>query len=191
MSPILDSIGSVKSLGWGSFSVSSDFESISTVTLSSNTPTITISSIPQTYKHLQLRVLARTTRSAGPDILGLYMNGSTAADYADHLVYGDGASPLTDFNINYQQINIQRLATSNSGTSIFSGLVIDILDYADTNKFKTVRYFGGFDANGSGRVGLGSGLWRSNNAITSLNMFSLYSENYVPNSHFALYGIKG
>lgn len=170
--------------------VGTSFESIATTTLSSNTATITLSSIPQTYTHLQLRILARTTRTAGPDILGLYMNGSTASDYADHLVYGDGASALVDRNTDYPQINVQRLATTNSGSNIFSGIVIDILDYANTNKFKTIRYLSGFDANGSGRVGLGSGLWRSTNAITSLNIFSLYTENYTQYSQFALYGIK-
>jgi hypothetical protein len=191
MSPVIDTIGSVKGYGWGAFVSTGPFESIATVTVGTTSlPTITFSSIPSTYTHLQLRVMAKTTRSAGPDLLGLYMNGSTSSDYADNYFYGDGTTPSVDGNRSYPQINVQRLASAHSGSNIFSCMVIDILDYANTNKFKTVRYLGGFDANGSGRVGLGTGLWRSTNAISSLNMFSLYTENFGQYSQFALYGIK-
>jgi hypothetical protein len=187
--PILGTIAS----GISGNLYAASYESIATTTLSTNTPTITFSSIPSTYTHLQLRVWARTTRSGGPDILGLRMNNSLANDYADHIVFGDGSTVNTDLNINYPQINVQRLASSNSGADIFSGLIIEILDYKNTNKFKTVRYFGGFDAGAAvnGRIGYGSGQWRSTNAITELNIFSLFSENYTPYSNFALYGIKG
>jgi hypothetical protein len=71
-----------------------------------------------------------------------------------------------------------------------SGTVLDILDYANTNKFKTVRSLTGVDANGSGFVALMSGLYRSTTAITSIKLFSTYGSNWTSTSTFALYGVK-
>jgi hypothetical protein len=169
-----------------------DYESIATVTVGSGgAASVEFTSIPSTYSHLQVRVLARSDRSAGVDIVSLRMNNDTGGNYADHLLYGDGSSAQTDRNTSASKINIQRLASDNLSASIFSGFVIDILDYANTNKYKTIRYLGGFDANGSGRISLGSGLWQSTSAITSLKFQGLeYSSNYKQYSTFALYGIK-
>lgn len=187
MTPL--SLGIFASANQGAAATS--FESIATTTVGAGgTSTITFSSIPSTYTHLQLRVLGRSTRSAGVDILSMQMNSDTGSNYADHVLYGDGSTVQTDLNINYATINIQRLASSFLSSNIFSGFVIDILDYKNTNKNKTVRYLSGYDANGSGRVLFGSGLWRSTSAITSLSLFSPYSENFVQYSTFALYGIK-
>ena len=60
--------------------------------------TVTFSSIPSGYKHLQIRAIARTNRSAGVDIMSMRMNSDTGNNYADHLVYGDGANAQTDRN---------------------------------------------------------------------------------------------
>jgi len=50
----------------------------------------------------------------------------------------------------------------------------------------------GFDANGSGRVGLFSGSYQSTSAV---NQVTIYSDNRTANfsqySSFALYGVKG
>jgi hypothetical protein len=73
----------------------------------------------------------------------------------------------------------------------FGGFIVDILDYTSTNKNKTIRCLCGFDANGSGNLGLVSGLWRnSGSAITSLELFP-QSGVIAQYSSFALYGIKG
>jgi hypothetical protein len=193
MSPLLQTFANGSALGYRSLSAAAGtaFESIATVTVGSGgASNVEFTSIPSTYTHLQVRVLARSDRSAGVDILSLTMNGA-GGTYSDHLVYGDGTSPSTDVNSNYGKINIQRLASDNLSASIFSGFVIDILDYANTNKYKTVRYLSGYDANGSGRVGFGSGLYQSTAAITSLKFQGLeYSSNYKQYSTFALYGIK-
>jgi hypothetical protein len=171
--------------------VTTSYESIATTTLGTATATITFSSIPSTYQHLQIRVLARSDRSAGVDIMSMRMNSDTGNNYSDHLIYGDGSTVQTDRNSTYGTINIQRLASDNLSASIFSPFVIDILDYGNTNKYKTVRYLAGYDANGSGRVGLGSGLWQSTSAITTLTLTSAYSSNFNQYSSFALYGIRG
>ena len=80
-------------------------------------------------------------------------------------------------------------AASNT-SGIFSGGVIDILDYANTNKYKTSRGLSGYDANGSGLLYLASGLWMNTAAITSIEITDALG-NFATNSTFALYGIKG
>ena len=173
--------------------VTASFESIATSTVGAGgATTITFSSIPSSFQHLQIRVLARTNRSGGVDIMSMRMNSDTGNNYADHLVYGDGASVTTDRNSSYGKINIQRVASDNLSANIFSPFVIDILDYANTNKNKTVRYLGGYDANGSGRMVFGSGLWQNTSAVTSITLEGLeFSSSYNQYSSFALYGIKG
>jgi len=171
---------------------SNSYESIQTYTLGSSQSSVTFSSIPSTYKHLQVRILVRSDRSAGTDILSLRMNSDSSSIYTDHLIYGDGSSALTDQDIGATKINLHRVASAANAASIFSAYVIDVLDYANTNKNKTVRALGGFDANGSGRINFGSGIYRSTSAISSMAFSSVeYSGNWVANSSFALYGIKG
>jgi hypothetical protein len=76
--------------------------------------------------------------------------------------------------------------SNNFGVGIF-----DILDYANTNKNKTIKYFTAWDGNGSGNVQFGSNLWGNTNAITSIR-FSFPEYGIIAEgSHFALYGIKG
>jgi len=168
-----------------------DFESIATYTVGSGgASSITFSSIPSTYAHLQLRAFVRTTRTGGPDILGVRYNSDSGNNYADHLLYGDGSSAQVDKDTSYPQQNVHRISSDADTTGIFSGFVIDILDYANTNKYTTLRSLGGYDANGSGRTVFNSGLWMNTNAVNSIYLFSVYSENFKQYSHFALYGIK-
>jgi hypothetical protein len=82
------------------------------------------------------------------------------------------------------------MPAATAGASMFSGEVIDILDYANTNKYKTTRLINGRDQNGSGFIWFNSGLWQNTNAITSLT-FTAQNGNYAQYSSFALYGIKG
>jgi hypothetical protein len=69
-------------------------------------------------------------------------------------------------------------------------VILDILDYADTNKFKTTRSLTGFDRNGAGSVSFNSGNWRSGSAITSIRLFA-GNNAFAQYSSLALYGIKG
>jgi hypothetical protein len=75
----------------------------------------------------------------------------------------------------------------------FATGVMDILDYASTSKFKTFRTFTGFNTNGTSNqfLGLYSGLWQSNAAITSLTMASNDGTGILQHSTFTLYGMVG
>lgn len=189
MSPILG-IWASSVLG----SKATDYESIATTTVGAGgSASVTFSSIPSTYTHLQLRIIGRSGTSAGTsEALRMQLNGQTATSYyTDHLVYGDGASALTDLDVNtVAGLNIHRLPSSTSTASVFGALVIDFLDYANTNKNKTIRSLGGFDANGSGRIVLNSGLFNSTAAISTIACTLSTGANYLQYSSFALYGIR-
>jgi hypothetical protein len=68
---------------------------------------------------------------------------------------------------------------------------MDILDYANTSKNKTIRMLSGNDRNGSGDIILISGLWASTSAINQIDLRLESAANFAQYSQFALYGIKG
>jgi hypothetical protein len=165
------------------------FESIATTTLGSSTSTVTFSSIPTGYKHLQIRMINRGTGTSAFTIL-VRVNGDTGSNYASHFLEGDGASAYSGGSASQTYITFYAQPKSNATANVFGAYIIDVLDYANTNKNKTFRHLGGFDANGSGYVDLDGGLWMSNSAITSIE-FTTGATSFAQYSHFALYGIKG
>ena len=174
----------------------SSFDSIQTVTVTSNSYSVDFLSIPQTYKHLQIRGIARTaqTGQAGGVQLGLFFNNSGESNHAYHAIGGDSynASPRSGASNNY--IPIQSGAVRDSVSSgIYAANIIDLLDYSSTTKNKTVRTFSGNEFNGSPldiQVTLGSGVVLSTTAITSVSISNV-SYDLVPGTTFTLYGIKG
>ena len=167
-----------------------DYESIATTTLGSDTASVTFSSIASTWTHLQLRVIARTNRSANFDTMRFELNGDTGNNYAYHSLYGDGSAAGASAATTQPYMSFDRLAGNNAGASTFGALIIDLLDYTNTNKYKTARNLGGADNNGSGELYFQSGLWQSTNAVTQIKIFPGVGTNFKANSHFALYGIK-
>jgi hypothetical protein len=179
--PILGIIASSK------LSAVGDFESIATVTvIGSNVTSITFSSIPSTYTHLQIRGILVSGHSANNPVR---FNSDTGNNYTWHQTQGDGASATV-----YAVAPGDRIPWGlNSGNSSYPfATIIDILDYANTNKYKTVRTLSGNDGTGDGssRIGLYSGVWMSTSAVTSIVLTNDGGSTIQPNSHFALYGIK-
>ena len=165
--------------------LANSYESISTVTVGSGgAGSVTFSSIPATYTHLQIRGIAR---AGGDGQLDATLNSDTGTNYSCHslLGYGSGVAPNAESNSS----KITMEAYTNA-TSVFAAYIIDILDYANTNKYKTTRNLAGYDSNGAGRVSLNSGNWRNTNAITSVTL-TARSQTFQQYTQFALYGIKG
>ena len=194
MSPILQSRANASAIGYGAFSVAAaagDFESIATVTVGSGgAANIEFTSIPATYAHLQLRGIARSDRAQTQDFWRIQFNSDTGSNYSNHLLYGDGSSAIASAEANATYAAVFYSSAASTTASVFSGSVFDVLDYANTNKYKTLRGLSGMDYNGTGRIQFWSGNWRNTNAITSLKLTSDNSANFAQYSHFALYGIK-
>lgn len=177
----------------GVLATPSDFEHIQTITVGAGgAASVSFSSIPQTYKHLQIRAIARgKSGNAGPYNTYLTFNGDAANNYATHRLVGDGTSAVAYGTSSRANGFVFYTPTTNDAANIFGAGVIDILDYASTSKNKTVRSIGGYDQNGAGWVNFFSALWMSTNAITSLTLTSETAETWVKYSTFSLYGIKG
>jgi len=189
VSPIL---GIWASANQSQFISTNSYESIATVTVGSGgASSISFSSIPSTYKHLQVRGIARTTRASDQDALVMQLNSDTGSNYSRHQLNGDGTSATGDAGTSTTGMQINRFAASTATANTFGTMVSDILDYLDTNKYTTVRTLGGYDNNGSGLITLNSGSWRNTAAVTTITLTSLNGANFAQYSSFALYGIKG
>jgi hypothetical protein len=168
------------------FAPVNSYDSIATVTPYTTTTTVVFSSIPATYRHLQIRWFARSSSLAG---LYWTFNGDTGTNYARHRLTADGstagAAGLTS------QTSIFSVASWGipNTASTFAGGIYDIFDYKDSAKYKTLRGLAGQDSNSSGGVELVSGLWMSNTAINSVTI-TLQNGSFDSNCSFALYGVK-
>jgi len=166
------------------------YDSIATATGTGSNATITFSSIPSTYTHLQVRYINRDTNAGTTDNpLNMQFNGdSNTGNYKTHRLYGNGVSAFADS----YSLSIAGSGVSNNNTNTFYAAgVIDVLDYANTSKYTTVRSLSGWDGNGSGYIWMISELWMNTSAINSIS-FSFYSGgNFGTNTQIALYGIKG
>lgn len=172
----------------------SSYESIATLTGNGTSSSLTFSSIPSTYKHLQIRVLVRGVRAFAAEQLYVRLNGDSGSNYAYHYLYGDGVATTASGAASNNVFLVNEFPAANENANIFSTSIIDIIDYENTNKYKTMRSLSGYDNNGNtanyaGKSWLGSGLWMSSASVTSLSVLS--NGAFANNTSVSLYGIKG
>lgn len=177
-----------------SFAAAGDYESIATVTVGSGgASSVTFSSIPSTYAHLQIRYTARQNTFGA---LWLTYNGDTSVNnYTTHRLFGDGTAVTSQgWGTGTFKQFVSGIAGNTDLANTFGVGVVDILDYANTSKFTTSRSLSGVDFNGftphSGQIFLSSGLWVNTAAVTSI-LIEPQNPNFLQHSTFALYGIKG
>lgn len=162
------------------------YESIATVLVTSGAgqSAVSFTSIPSTFKHLQVRMYVRSGSGAYGDLR--YNSDNTSTNYYAHGLIGNGAaaSAVAYANAAYSPWT----ATTNSASPLVE--ILDILDYANVNKYKVSRSLSGFDNNGNGNIELTSNLWKNTNAINRID-FTAAASVFNQYSSFALYGIKG
>ncbi len=172
----------------GAAGAANSYESIATATGTGSSGTITFSSIPGTYKHLQIRMIAN---DGGDNNIGIRFNSDTSTINTMHILTGDGSTAAASGQITLNRITNVGWAANTA--NVMGASIIDIHDYASTTKNKTVRSFTGRDSNSGDTtsfVRLSSGVWLSTAAITSIQLLDL-GANFTTSSTFALYGIKG
>jgi hypothetical protein len=170
------------------------FESIATVTAAGGETSLTFTSIPSTYTHLQIRGIGRTQASAILSLSRVQFNSDTGTNYTQHTLYGNGSTVAVDTNTSDTAIQwLAPIPGNNATANVFGAMILDVHDYKSTTKYKTVRVFAGDDGNAANvdyRVFLKSGLWMSTSAITSINLFCS-GQTWAAGTTYALYGIKG
>jgi hypothetical protein len=185
-------LGILSAAGAGGTAFSSDYELIETQILGSTQTSITFSNLntySSTYKHLQIRAVARSSVAVSNMGYRIRFNGGTSTDYSFHRMQGNGSavSSYADAAATYFYITagVQgSTATANS----FGVSVIDILDAFNTSKNTTTRTLNG----NNGNISLDSAGWFNTAAIDSIVMEAdAGSPDFVSGSRFSLYGIKG
>jgi hypothetical protein len=167
--------------------ITNSYESIATYTVGSTAQsTITFSSIPSTYKHLQLRA---SHKSSNPVWATMNLNSdSTTSNYASHRFEGTDNQVIAESFTSSQQ---NKVFTTYP---FFGASVMDFLDYQNTNKYKTVKGLHGWVGDGvggsNGEVNFMSLIWMNTSAINSISI-NLSGQTFQQYSHFALYGIRG
>ena len=171
------------------------YESIATISVGAGgASSATFSSIPQTYQHLQVRCYIKSAIATGSNGDSLYayplMGDSNATHYAAHNLLGDGATASTLSGTSSALLGLF-VAPLSGATNTAGVAIIDILDYANTNKNKVIRTLGGFDTNNTtyGYVTFNSYLWINTTAISTFSIGM--NANFAQYSHIALYGIRG
>lgn len=185
---------------WNPWEPQGAYDALATVTVpSGGAASVTFAGIPTGYKHLQIRGIASSDRTGY--VVNNYkmtFNGDTASNYRSHWITGGyGTTPTADASSSGPEGFIYMpTGTTSAASSVFAGMVIDVLDYANVNKNKVSRNLMGYDVNGTsgtgsygGTVSLTSGLWMNTSAITSISLFP-EGFNWIQYSQFALYGIK-
>jgi hypothetical protein len=175
--------------------VAGSYELIESSILTSNASSVTFSSIPQDYKHLQIRASVRDTNIFSTTLrnLPLRFNGDTGNNYFGHELLGEGSGVFSQ-SLGTPTSSIRPRATidDSSAANIFVPSIWDILDYSNTSKNTTVRILSGSTGPTGGDVpiiALSSGAWNNTAAITSISVGS--AESNKTGSRFSLYGIRG
>lgn len=167
---------------------------IASATSSGSTGTFTFSDLPTSFTHLQLRLFGRSVENQStPYDAVITLNQANPTTFAYHRVSGDGSSAtstsLTSDNVIRSPLCIPNAAhTSN----VFGVVIFDFLDFANTNKNKTVRITSGYSNNttstpAAGWVNFASSAWFSTTAINHMQLFTF--GNWASGSRADLYGI--
>jgi hypothetical protein len=173
--------------------ITGSYESIATTTVGGGgAASISFTSIPATYTHLQIRAMGRSSTGGFTNTgVTVRMNNDTTSNYSNHGLdsYGTGISAFGSASTSSMYIG--EVVGSTGLANAYGVFVLDILDYANTNKYKTIRTLIGQNQNSASSVGnisLTSGSWRSTSAVDRIDLTTGFT--LAQYSSFALYGIK-
>lgn len=164
---------------------------ISEVVTSASAASVTFSSIPATYRDLEIRVRGRGTTSATEVNIDLQFNGDTGANYnSETLAIFSTGAPTSVQNVGTTAMVGTGIAAATAPVGAAGNALINILDYRGTTFNKTTNWIGGeTKANSAGNIiaWTGYGEWKSTSAITSVKVFPAAGA-FVDNTVVSLYG---
>lgn len=154
---------------------------------------IQFNDIPQTYKHLHIRGFAASPYTVTDyDDFSFQFNGDTGNNYAWHRLRGNNSNAATGGTASTFRGVANYLALESTYTGAFGVTVMDVLDYANPNKYTTTRAIGGaeFNSTGTSGVGITSSVWMDMTPVMSIKLYANQG-NLRQYSRISLYGIKG
>lgn len=187
-------LGFISQGGGGGGAGGSSMELISTIVVGVAATTVTFSSIPSTYSHLQIRAVVKDSNAGSTaDNGNITFNGdTTATNYYWHSLEGNG-SGANAYNQGSYLNSLRNIMGSVSAAQAYSSQIIDILDYSKTTKYKTMRTLNGLTNStySAWGVGISSALWQNTAAISTIALSATGANTWLTGSRFSLYGIKG
>lgn len=187
--PIIGVMDSAKTGRLNPFAEGS-YEPIQTIFLSSNQQNVTFTSIPQTYKHLEVRAITRDTYpNTYPGTYALF-NGVGNGTF--NYIGGDGGGGGGGIG-GAQSAYTGNSAGGDTPTGNYATWICRIPDYTESNKQKMMTVMQGNSANTYSNT-IALWVWSSGatTPVTSI-LFGEGDTNYklVAGSSWCLYGIKG
>jgi hypothetical protein len=171
------------------------YDALASVTVGATAvSTVTFAGIPSDYKHLQIRIMARNNSGTGglDFIRAKFNSDATSGNYRGHYLYANGSTASVGAVSGATSgLPICEVANNTNTSNAYAVGIADILDYANTSKYKTTRSLTGGDFNdSSGGILSISGLYMSTNAITSIELVSASGTGFIQYSNFSLHGVR-
>jgi hypothetical protein len=189
-------IGTIASSRLTQINYTSGYYTISSGNPSGSSNTFTISSIPNTYTHLQLRISARSDYAPwGGGSWFMYVNNDTTSNIYNRSGFGmndgsslGGGSSLTN------RADLSYIPMGGTNSTVYGSYVVDFYNYTSTTKGKSISVFGaGYKEN----LNVTTFYYNSTNPISSLVFTTIdigdgnqSRGNFMANSVFSLYGWK-
>ena len=165
------------------------YEAIAKTVLATSTATVTLSSIPTTFRDLILVMSARTD-AAGNTNATIRFNGDTTTNYSWVRIIGDGSTPSANSASSQTSAYFTYPSTNANTTDTFGNAELYISNYTSTDP-RQMSNTGVAENNGTLAYMSGNAiLYRGTSAITSIAIATSGGSSYLTGSSFYLYGIK-
>ena len=160
---------------------------IQSITASGSVSDVEFTSIPSTYTDLVIVCQGRTANAVSEQAITVYLNNDFSGIASFTEMRGDGSTATSSRLTAQSGFRVGYFAGASAASGIVGQCIFSVIDYSNTNTFKTTIARGG---TASSSTTASASLWRSTAAITRVGMATFGAGNYVAGSTFRLYGIE-
>lgn len=163
---------------------------ISSTTLTGSQTTVTFSSIPSTFTDLVLKISARSDRANAVELLNITFNSNSSAIASTTVLYGNGASVANTRTSDETSTYYNWVDAASSASNIFGSTEIYIPSYTVSQSKPYSSISVQEDNSSTAYISANSNLFRSNSAISRIDITPYIGTNWISGSTFYLYGIS-
>lgn len=169
----------------------SNYEHVATITSNGSTAQFIFSSIPQTYRYLEIRGYGTSTGVGAYRNIAMRMNGVATSAYRYRWVVSNNNSMSANASAGSTEMPILQSWPYASGDNAGVGLWV-ISNYTSTSIAKTVICWGGGSQSSGteGELSYAIGTFASTNAVNEIMMFNVSANAWTSGTEFSLYGVK-